>query len=120
MQIGDEVRVEVLHKGDTLIRTAEIAAPKISREECQTIHPKLAGTLLGNTAPSQAVEGVRVEKMHTAAYAFQAGLRPGDIIVMANRRPVRNLTELKAAASGSGELLLNIQRGEGAFFLMLR
>jgi serine protease Do/serine protease DegQ len=120
LQIGDEVRVEVVHKGDTVTRTAEIAAPKISREEGKKIHPKLAGTLLADTAPTEQAEGVRIEKIHTSSYAFQAGLRPGDIIVMANREEVHNLNELKGAAGGRSQLLLNIQRGDGAFFLMLR
>lgn len=120
LQIGDEVRVEVLHKGDTVTRMAAIAAPKISREEGKKVHPKLSGTLLANTVPNEPVEGVRIEKIHTVSYAYQAGLRPGDIIFMANRRQVRNLAELKAAAGGTKELLLNIQRGDGAFFLMLR
>ncbi|HYE37656.1 DegQ family serine endoprotease [Methylocaldum sp.] len=119
-QIGDEVTIEVLHKGENVVREAKIAAPKISREEGKKIHPKLSGTLLSNTEPNEPAQGVRVEKIHTASYAFQAGLRPGDIIVMANRQPVSNLKDLKAAAGGSGELLLNLQRGNGSFFLLLR
>ncbi|WP_077728857.1 DegQ family serine endoprotease [Methylocaldum sp. 14B] len=119
-QIGDKVSIEVLHKGETMVREAKIAEPKITREEGKKIHPKLSGTLLANTEPNEAVRGVRVEKIHTASYAFQAGLRPGDVIVMANRQPVGNLKELKAAANGSGELLLNLQRGNGSFFLLLR
>ncbi|MGX2040775.1 DegQ family serine endoprotease [Methylocaldum sp. MU1018] len=119
-QIGDKVTIEVLHKGENIVREAKIAEPKISREEGKKIHPKLSGTLLGNTEPNDRVQGVRVEKIHTASYAFQAGLRPGDIIVMANRQPVSNLKDLKAAAGGSDELLLNLQRGNGSFFLLLR
>ncbi len=120
MQIGDQVKIEVLHKGERLTRVANVAAPKIQQAEGKKIHPKLAGMILSTTLPNEPVEGVRIEKIHTASYAFQAGLRPGDIIVMANRRPVHNLDDLKAAADNNADLLLNIQRGEGAFFLMLR
>lgn len=115
-RVGDEVRLEILRRGETAVVTAEIAAPKIVQEEGQKIHTKLAGILFGNEASG----GVRIVKIHTGSYAFQAGLRPGDMIVMANRRPVENLEDLRRAIGGASELLLNIQRGEEAFFVMLR
>jgi serine protease Do/serine protease DegQ len=115
-RVGDEVKLEILRRGETEIVTAEIAAPKIAQEDGQKIHPKLSGILFGNE-PSG---GVRIEKIHAGSYAFQAGLRPGDLVVMANRRRVENLDDFKRAVAGSPELLLNIQRGDEAFFLMLR
>ncbi|CAI8779810.1 DegQ family serine endoprotease [Methylocaldum szegediense] len=119
-QIGDKVEIEVLHKGETVVRVARIAEPKISREDGKKVHPKLSGTMLSDTEPNARVQGVRVEKIHTASYAYRAGLRPGDVIVMANRERVGNLRELKAVVSGSAELLLNVQRENGSFFLLLR
>jgi len=120
LRIGEEVAVQVLHKGDVATRTAQIAEPKIAREDGKNIHRKLSGTILTTVPPGEPIQGVLVERIHSASYAWQAGLRPGDVIVMANRRPVRNLDELRSAAKGSNELLLNLQRGDGAFFLMLR
>jgi serine protease Do/serine protease DegQ len=63
---------------------------------------------------------VRIEKIHTGSQAFQAGMRPGDLIVGANRQEVSNLSELKEVAAGHNELLLNVQRGEASFFVVLR
>ena len=120
LRIGEEVAVQVLHKGDVATRTAQIAEPKIAREDGKNIHRKLSGTILTTVPPGEPIQGVLVERIHSASYAWQAGLRPGDVIVMANRRPVPNLDELRSAAKGSNELLLNLQRGDGAFFLMLR
>ncbi|MFO1417660.1 MAG: DegQ family serine endoprotease [Methylotetracoccus sp.] len=120
LRIGEEVNVQVLHKGEVVTRTAEIAEPKISREDGRKIHPRLNGTVLSTLPPGQGIEGVVIERIQSGSYAWQAGLRPGDLIVMVNRTPVRNLEQLKAAAKGSRELLLNLQRGEGSFFLMLR
>lgn len=120
LRIGDEVEVEVLRKGTTVTRKAEIAAPKISREEGKNIHPRLSGTVLSTLPPGQPISGVVIERIHSSSYAWQAGLRPGDVIVMANRQPVTSLDELKKIAKGTRELLLNLQRGDGAFFLMLR
>lgn len=120
LPLGDEVKLEVQRGGEILNLKAEVATPKIVQEEGQKIHPKLAGTLLGNTNPGDDAEGVKIEKIHTGSYAFQVGLRPGDILVMANRHPVRSLDDLKQAVGGSRDVLLNIQRGGAAFLLMLR
>ncbi|MFM8330197.1 MAG: DegQ family serine endoprotease [Candidatus Methylumidiphilus sp.] len=119
LPLGEEVKLEIQRGGETRVLTAEVAAPKIVQEDGQKIHPKLTGMLLANTAPNDAADGVRIVKIHTASYGFQAGLRPGDIIVMANRQPVGSLDDLKRAAGGR-ELLLNVQRGDAAFLLMLR
>jgi Do/DeqQ family serine protease len=119
-QIGEEVKVEVLHKGENAVRDAKIAAPRIVTAEGQRFHPKLAGTVLRDVNTGTGGEGVLIEKIHTASLAFQVGLRPGDVIVMANRRPVRELADLERAARGGRELLLNIQRDGQSFFLQMR
>jgi serine protease Do/serine protease DegQ len=120
LRVNEEVEVEVLHKGETEVREAKIAEAKIAQEDGKKIHPKLSGTLLKNLEPASGGEGVLIEKIHTASYAYQAGLRPGDVIVMANRQTVRNLDDFKSAVRGGNELLLNIQRNGGGFFLLLR
>jgi len=120
LPLGEEVKLEILRGGESQAVKAEIAAPKIVQEDGQKIHPKLAGLLLREATASDRAEGVLIEKIHTGTYAFQAGLRPGDVIVMANRQPVATLDDLRRAVGGGRELLLNIQRGEAAFMLMLR
>ncbi|MDF9393568.1 MULTISPECIES: DegQ family serine endoprotease [Methylococcus] len=116
LPIGEEVRVEVMHKGARVVREVVIRAPKLVQEEGSKIHPRLSGVILKNNAGG----GVQVEKIHTGSYAFQAGLRPGDIIVMANRAEIETLDDLKRATKGRSELLLSVQRGSGSFFLMLK
>jgi serine protease Do/serine protease DegQ len=120
LPIGEEVKLEILRRGEAHTVRAEIGTPKLVQEDGQKIHPKLAGMLLGNTTSADPAEGVKIEKIHTASLAFQAGLRPGDIIVSVNRQAVASLDDLKRAASSSRELLLNIQRADGGFFILLR
>ncbi len=120
LPIGEEVKLDILRKGETQTVKAEIGTPKLVQEEGQKIHPKLAGMVLGNTTPKDPAEGVKIEKMNTGSLAFQAGMRPGDIIVSVNRQEVASLDELKQAASSSRELLLNILRGNSGFFILLR
>jgi len=66
------------------------------------------------------VEGVLFVKMDQTSYAWRSGLRPGDIIVSANRYRVRNLDQLKQVTDPRRALLINIQRGSEAFFLVLK
>ncbi len=120
LPIGEEVKLEILRHGETETVSAEIGTPKIAQEDGQKIHQKLAGMLLGNTTSNDPAEGVKIEKIHTGSYAFQAGLRPGDIIVSVNRQPIASLDDMKRAIAGGRELLLNIQRGDAAFFIMMR
>lgn len=120
VQIGDAVEMEIVRHGETMTRTATIAKPKRESEEGRKVHAKLAGTVLSTSNVKDGAEGILVEKIHSGSYAWHAGLRPGDIIVSVNKQRVKNLGELVKAARGKGDLLLNVQRGEGSFFLVLR
>jgi len=119
LQIGDRVRLEVIQDGQNQIRTAVIGKPNIPEVAGKTIHPALAGTVLSPTSRSQ-VDGVSIAKVRTSSYAWRAGLRPGDIIVIANRYRVNNLAEFRSVADQHRPLMLNIQRGSEAFFVILR
>ena len=90
--------------------------PQLAGEK---MHRLLQGTVLGVTQKDQ-VEGILLEKINTSSYAWQVGLRPGDVIISANRYRVRNLEELKQVVDPNNALLINIQRGQGGFFVVLR
>lgn len=119
LQVGDKIELEIIHQGKKVKRTAVVGKPVFPELDGKTIHPRLAGAILSKSQKSQ-IEGVVFLKVNTTSYAWRTGLRPGDIIVSANRYRVRNLAELQALVKRSRELLLNIQRGDEAFFLVLR
>lgn len=119
-QIGDEIDLEIIHKGETLNRTAQVAAPKVSVLEGAAINPKLAGIIFRDLNRSGRAEGVQIEKMNTGSYAFRAGLQPGDVIHEVNRKPAETLAELEKAAKGARELMLSVQRGDQGFIVVLR
>ena len=119
LQIGDKVNIEYFHGNDKKEVTATIGKPEQPQLTGDKLHPTLKGTVLGVTQKDQ-VEGVLIEKIHTSSYAWRVGLRPGDIIVSANRYRVRNLEELKQVVDPGNALLINIQRGQEGFFVVLR
>jgi len=53
--------------------------------------------------------------------AWKSGLRQEDVITSVNRKPVSDPDELMLiAAQGGGSLLLNIIRGNGSLFILIR
>jgi serine protease Do/serine protease DegQ len=83
------------------------------------LHRKLRGTILSSTDKNQ-IEGVLIEKIDQSSEIWRVGLRPGDVIVSANRYRIRNLDELKQVVNANGSLLINIQRGQEGFFVVLQ
>ena len=119
LQIGDKVNLEFFRGNEKKEVTATIGKPEQQLLAGEKLHPLLKGTVLSATQKDQ-VEGVLIGKIHTSSYAWRVGLRPGDVIVSANRYRVRNLAELKQAVDPNNALLINIQRGQEGFFVVLR
>ena len=119
MEIGDTADIEIIRGNEEKRLQAVVGKPKKQLLAGEKLHYRLAGTVLSNTQKRQ-VEGVLIEKIHTSSYAWKVGLRPGDIIVSANRYRVRNLADLKQVVNPQAPLLINIQRGGEAFFLVMQ
>ena len=119
MQVGDKIELEYYRGNQKFTTTATVGKevrPQIAGEK---LHRKLAGTILSDT-PKNQIEGVLLEKIDTNSEVWRIGLRPGDVIVSANRYRIRNLDELKQVANPNTGLLINIQRGSEGFFLVLK
>ncbi len=118
LQIGDKVDLEYYRGDEKLETTAVIGKQERAQLVGDKLHPRLQGSVLSNSQRDQ-IEGIVIEKINTASYAWKIGLRPGDVIVSANQYRVHNLDELKQVVDAKSELLLNVQRGQEAFFVML-
>lgn len=119
LQIGEKVEIELMRGDEQKTVTAIIGKPKRSQLKGEQLHKSLKGTVLVATQKEQ-IEGVLFAKIDKRSYVWRSGLRPGDIIVSANRYRVRNIAELKQVIDPRGSLLINIQRGPEAFFLVLQ
>ena len=119
LQIGDHVNIEYFRGNEKKSVVATIGKQALPQLAGEKLHPLLKGTLLTATQKDQ-VEGVLIEKIQSSSYAWKVGLRPGDIIVSANRYRVNNLEELKKVVDPVNALLINIQRDQEGFFVVLR
>ena len=127
LRIGEPVRLTVLQNGQQRQITATIQAPKLTLLDGQALHPRLAGAsfsdIVEGTPEFGRAEGVLIAEVKPRSPAAAAGLRKGDLVVSANQMPISKLKDLKAAVSelgGPSGLLLNIQRGNSALFLVIR
>jgi serine protease Do/serine protease DegQ len=119
LQVGDTIDIEYYHGNDKKSTTATIG--KMARQQVvgEKLHRKLRGTLLSAT-DKQQIEGVLIEKIDPASEIWRVGLRPGDVIVSVNRYRIRNLDELKQAIDPNTGLVMNIQRGQEGFLVVLQ
>jgi serine protease Do len=67
------------------------------------------------------MKGIVVADVQEGSVAAEAGLRPGDIIQEANRKPVQNVTDFQAEIGRRGKepILLRVNRGGHAIFVGL-
>ncbi len=119
LQIGDTANIDIIRGGERMTVEATIGKPKRPEIAGDKVHSTLKGVVLSTTTKGQ-IEGVVLDKVDTRSHAWKAGLRPGDIIVSANRYRVRNIDEFKQVANPRSPLLINLQRGGEAFFVVLQ
>ncbi len=125
LRVNSEAELEVLRNGKRLTVTARIAEPRIEKVDAGRLSPKLAGAVLGPLAANHplagSVKGVEVMEIKPGSPAAIAGLRPGDIITSVNRQPVEDVNDVRRALRAGGPgILLNIRRGNGALFMVIR
>lgn len=67
------------------------------------------------------VTGVQALQLADNSPAWQAGLRPGDVVLSINNKPAENLTNLLTIANQEkSQVLLNIFRTNGSMFIVVK
>jgi serine protease Do/serine protease DegQ len=122
--VGDQVRIEVLRDGQPRQVTLKIGEDKLEKVRGRRIDRRLAGTQLQNfrnqDEPGMGA-GVLVLDIDPDSDAYRFGLRPGDILVAANRRAIVNLAELREVARlDDGQLLLRVYRSGQFGYVAIR
>ncbi|MDZ7790245.1 MAG: Do family serine endopeptidase [Xanthomonadales bacterium] len=117
LAVGSRVRVEYLRDGETDSVRVVIEENLDERISGQRLDKRLDGAALVRIPERARAQGVLVENVRRNSSAWNAGLRPGDLVVAVNRQRVRNLAEMRDRfpLGEEAELTLEIRRRGGAY-----
>ena len=120
--MGDEVAMDLLRDGRKRAVTLEIGDNSWEKMHGERVDRRLTGTFLQNfrSEDGSAGSGVVVTEVDGSSNAWRYGLRPGDVIVSANRQNVRNLAELREFSRGGDQLLLRVYRAGQFGYVAIR
>jgi Do/DeqQ family serine protease len=125
--VGEEIELKVLRGSDARIVRARIAAPQeVSEGEGRPV-PQLPGMSVVEIERGSPLYqrlkggGLLVAAVEEGSRAFQAGIRPGDILYAVNRRRVQSIADFQKAVRGAqGSYSLSLLRGDFNVTIVVR
>jgi serine protease Do/serine protease DegQ len=119
----DEVEITYIRNREEIVQTIRIRAVQAEAGQGVQISDNLAGALFEDVDDATGRDGqpgIRAVEVAEGSPAWQAGLRPGDLILSVNRQLIFSLDDLAQAVKRSSRgLLLNLRRGDSAFYLVI-
>lgn len=123
LRVGVDVDLKIIRDGRTKTLTATIKETRQQKIDGKRFSKRLAGAMLGvvedDSNRKQTYLYVFDVKQNSAAWYGR--LRKGDLILSVNKRKVSSLDDLnKLIRNKDAPLLLNVQRGREAFFILMK
>lgn len=124
LRVGGKAYIKLMREGKVITLKSVVSSLKQHEEQIQKDNPFLFGlALIDFTQQSPLhgfVQGVQVVGASEASSAWQAGIRPGDVIIDVNHVRTANLKSLEAESKhAKHQLLLHILRGPGALYVLV-
>lgn len=124
LRVGSTAQIKVQRDNKLLTLNAIVTDIKKHEQQLQSNNPFLYGLALRafeqESPPHGNVTGVQVVGASESSAGWRAGLRPGDIIISANKTPVKDVKSLQTIAQEKKqELLVQVLRGPGAIYLLI-
>ncbi|HAT8689189.1 TPA: Do family serine endopeptidase [Legionella pneumophila subsp. pneumophila] len=124
LRAGSTAKIKILRDNKPLTLDVEVTDIKKHEQKLQSNNPFLYGLALRNfeqeSPPHGNVVGVQVVGASETSAGWRAGLRPGDIIISANKIPVKDIKSLQSVAhEKKKQLLVQVLRGGGALYLLI-
>ncbi len=125
IRVGETVAFDVIRGGKRIQLSATVAGQEGADGSQVLRNPKLAGASFADIDRASPlygrIEGVLIVNVERGSRSWSNGLRKGDIVTSVNRQRVRSLDDFLMLVNDSkGSLLLRIQRGNTAAFLVIK
>jgi serine protease Do len=124
LRVGSDAKITIQRDGKEMILNAIVTDIKKHEQKLQSDNPFLYGLALKNFEQDSPlhgnVVGIQVVGASENSAGWRAGLRPGDIIISANKQMTTNVKALQnIAMQQKNKLLLQVLRGPGALYLLI-
>ena len=124
LRVGSDAKIIINRDGKTMEMNAVVSDAKLNEQKLQSQNPFLYGLGLKDfeqDSPQHGhVVGIQVVGASENSAGWRAGLRPGDIIISANRQPTTSTKSLQMIAlQKKKELLVQVIRGNGALYILI-
>lgn len=124
LRVGSVAKITIKRDGKEMLLTTEVTDIKKHEQKLQANNPFLYGLGLRNFEQDSPlhghVVGVQVIGATENSAGWRAGLRPGDIIIAANKQSTPSVKALQTIAiEKKDQLLVQVLRGAGALYLLI-
>ena len=124
LRAGSQAKISILRNGNPKVMTVMVTDIKQHEQQLQATNPYLYGLALRkfeqDSPPNGLIQGVQVVGALESGAGFRGGLRPGDVIIAANQKPIHTIDALQTEAKNSQkQLLLQVLRENGALFVVI-
>jgi Do/DeqQ family serine protease len=120
LRIDDKMKITVIRENKKKKLVAVIKVAVEDSVEGQKVHARLAGAVIEQSEEGGEVYLV-VTEVEQGSAAWNSSLRKGDIILSVNRRAVKTMDDFrKVVGDKDKQILLNIQRGRTALFILIQ
>lgn len=120
-RVGTKVKLSFLRDGKPYYANVVIAEAKESRQQARTENSQSAAEVFKGATLGVREGHLQVTDVQPNSPAWNAGMRRGDILESVNRKPVHSIEDVRRAVkSASGALLINLRRGNGSLFIVIK
>ena len=121
LRLDSDVELQILRNGQRITVRARIEAIQAAELDGAQVDQRLSGIRFELHRTRNGQLQVRVAAVRQGTAGARSGLRPGDVVLGINRREVSSLDEFRRwLQDGRGNILLNVQRGNSVFLLLLQ